>query len=668
MKKILRFLSQHRSGSIKKTIFFSILLITARYSQAQNVGIGTSAPFEKLDVKGNLFIRQESVQSSSSPDAAHTFPITGEMTLSVYDSVYRFYDPGGTGNYAPNTVAGLIMLDSAFTGGEQIGGLEINFELIDLGVGDSLYVYDMISFRRILICGGDCNTAPYPSFSGIGLGIEFRSNSDGNVGQGFSVIVRRVFPKPTTAGNNLFAKYYGNSSLLFDAGKGALKAGIGTHDELGIGAVSLGLATIAKERGTVAIGFGSKAYGLYDVALGRGFAHGGDAFAIGGSASSPSSIAIGISSSASATGAVALGTTARADGDNSVSIGSQSIAFGSKSFALGGGRTQPNSNNSLAFGELSNTTGNYSIALGKSATTNGTSAVAIGEGASASGNNALALGQSASVLGVLGVAIGRNATAGPLSTAIGYSTGAFGTNTFAIGNAVNSSGNHSIAVGNNSSASANNSFALGNNVTANGNYSIALGSYVSTSGFEGALTIGDRSTTTTMNTFVENGMRCRFANGYRFFTNSAANIGAFLNANANSWAALSDVRLKENFLPVNGEDILKKIGGMPQYTWNYKGQDVKTLRHYGPMAQDFYKAFGKDGLGEIGCDTLINQQDFLGVSFIAIQALEKRTADLLKENEALKATLQQQALDFKQEADDLKSRLEKLEKAFAAKQ
>jgi hypothetical protein len=86
------------------------------------------------------------------------------------------------------------------------------------------------------------------------------------------------------------------------------------------------------------------------------------------------------------------------------------------------------------------------------------------------------------------------------------------------------------------------------------------------------------------------------------------------------------------------------------------------------MAQDFYKAFGKDGLGEIGCDTLINQQDFLGVSFIAIQALEKRTADLLKENEALKATLQQQALDFKQEADDLKSRLEKLEKAFAAKQ
>ncbi|MEO8110522.1 MAG: hypothetical protein ABI594_10835, partial [Ginsengibacter sp.] len=82
-------------------------------------------------------------------------------------------------------------------------------------------------------------------------------------------------------------------------------------------------------------------------------------------------------------------------------------------------------------------------------------------------------------------------------------------------------------------------------------------------------------------------------------------------------------------------------------TWNYKGQDSKTFRHYGPMAQDFHNAFGHDALGNIGCDTLINQQDFLGVSFIAIQALEKRTEKiegqqkqislLLKQNEALTA-------------------------------
>jgi hypothetical protein len=94
--------------------------------------------------------------------------------------------------------------------------------------------------------------------------------------------------------------------------------------------------------------------------------------------------------------------------------------------------------------------------------------------------------------------------------------------------------------------------------------------------------------------------------------------------------------MKENFIPVDGESILRKIAVMPLTTWNYKGQDVKTLRHYGPMAQDFYKAFGQDELGKIGCDTLINQQDFLGVSLVAIQALEKRTTQLQEENDELK--------------------------------
>jgi hypothetical protein len=46
------------------------------------------------------------------------------------------------------------------------------------------------------------------------------------------------------------------------------------------------------------------------------------------------------------------------------------------------------------------------------------------------------------------------------------------------------------------------------------------------------------------------------------------------------------------------------------------------------MAQDFYQAFGKDDLGEIGCDTMINQQDFLGVNLIAIQALEKKNVPI----------------------------------------
>ena len=81
------------------------------------------------------------------------------------------------------------------------------------------------------------------------------------------------------------------------------------------------------------------------------------------------------------------------------------------------------------------------------------------------------------------------------------------------------------------------------------------------------------------------------------------------------------------------------------------------FRHNGPMAQDFYAAFGNDDLGKIGCDTLINQQDFLGVNLIAIQALEKRTEDIKDENRALK-----------NEVSALKSRLEKLEILIMNKQ
>mgnify|MGYP006943056139 FL=1 len=81
------------------------------------------------------------------------------------------------------------------------------------------------------------------------------------------------------------------------------------------------------------------------------------------------------------------------------------------------------------------------------------------------------------------------------------------------------------------------------------------------------------------------------------------------------------------------------------------------------MAQDFYQAFGRDGLGEIGCDTLINQQDFLGVSYIAIQSLEKRTTQLATENTLLKNKLLLLEEDNKKLADKLLQLSEKLEAA-----
>jgi hypothetical protein len=71
-----------------------------------------------------------------------------------------------------------------------------------------------------------------------------------------------------------------------------------------------------------------------------------------------------------------------------------------------------------------------------------------------------------------------------------------------------------------------------------------------------------------------------------------------------------------------------EIRGFELSSWNFIGHDPKQFRHYGPMAQDFYAAFGQDELGQIGTETTINSGDLAGILMVAVQALEKRTAEL----------------------------------------
>jgi hypothetical protein len=93
-----------------------------------------------------------------------------------------------------------------------------------------------------------------------------------------------------------------------------------------------------------------------------------------------------------------------------------------------------------------------------------------------------------------------------------------------------------------------------------------------------------------------------------------------------AFTASSDKTRKENFKPVDGEEVLGKIRGFELSSWNFIGHDPKKFRHYGPMAQDFFAAFGHDGLGQIGSETTINSGDLAGILMIAV--LEERTAEL----------------------------------------
>ncbi|MEP6677128.1 MAG: tail fiber domain-containing protein [Ferruginibacter sp.] len=364
------------------------------------------------------------------------------------------------------------------------------------------------------------------------------------------------------------------------------------------------------------------------------------------------SFASGSQTLASGTSSTAMGTIITASGDYSTGMGYYITASGIGSVAMGY-QASATGSYATALG-LQASAGDYSTAIGPLTIASGNGSTALGYQTTASGSYATAFGHLTIANVNTATAMGSGTMAsGTSSTAMGDGTTASGTFSTAMGDGTTASGASSTAMGNNSIASGTNSIAMGVGATANGNNSIAMGTNVSTSGFVGAFIIGDASTPTIMPSFVANGFRSRFAGGYRLLTNSAASIGVVLLPDDNSWGAISDVRLKENFEPVNGEIFLKKISDMPLSSWNYKVQDPKRFRHYGPMAQDFYAAFGKDGYGTIGCDTLINQQDFLGVNLIAIQALEKRTQKIEQ--------LEKENADIKKENELLIKRIEKIE-------
>lgn len=115
----------------------------------------------------------------------------------------------------------------------------------------------------------------------------------------------------------------------------------------------------------------------------------------------------------------------------------------------------------------------------------------------------------------------------------------------------------------------------------------------------------------------------------------------------------SDVNVKENFAEVDGYEVLERLNNIPVLTWNYINDDA-DIQHMGPMAQDFYAAYG------LGTDNRhISSLDVNGVSLAAIQTLSKITADQKTQIDALSA----ENMALKEKVDDLESRLSKLEQA-----
>ncbi len=124
-----------------------------------------------------------------------------------------------------------------------------------------------------------------------------------------------------------------------------------------------------------------------------------------------------------------------------------------------------------------------------------------------------------------------------------------------------------------------------------------------------------------------------------FFTASNGNLTITGTLNSGS-----DVNSKHGFEELDGAEVLSRVLSLPITEWSYKNDDA-SIRHIGPMAQDFHAAFG---LGQ--SETTISVTDMGGISLAAIQALHAE----VEEKDA--------------KIDDLEQRMAQLEAALLALQ
>jgi hypothetical protein len=291
---------------------------------------------------------------------------------------------------------------------------------------------------------------------------------------------------------------------------------------------------------------------------------------------------------------------------------------------------------STAFGQNTRASGNYSFAANLATTASGNESVALGNNGTASADRAFAFNGTASGVGAVAIGSGAQATSDD-ALAMGPSSIAGGLASITIGPSI-ANGNFGVAIGLQNSASGQFSVAIGKNArTANRQGSIVLG--------DGCAGFSSDSVYPTAN----NQVVMRGCGGVKLFTNQGLTSGVELAAGGSGWSAVSDRNRKENFLALDGEDVLARLRRVPVSSWNYIAQD-RSIRHMGPMAQDFYAAFG---LGE--SELMINSVDMDGVSLAAIQALTVRTDALQAENAALR-----------QENADLRARVERIEAMLSA--
>ncbi|MBA3869251.1 MAG: hypothetical protein H0X30_08860 [Anaerolineae bacterium] len=215
--------------------------------------------------------------------------------------------------------------------------------------------------------------------------------------------------------------------------------------------------------------------------------------------------------------------------------------------------------------------------------------------------------------------------------------------------------------------------------TASGDYAIVGGGLMNTAfgsrsfaagrqakaNYAGTFVWGDDTAADVASTGI-NQFVVRASGGIWFGTSSTPTFTGFLNtstgaylSNGGTWTNSSDRNKKANFLAVDPQTMLQSVVNLPISSWNYTTQDA-SIRHIGPMAQDFSVAFA---VGED--NTHISTIDSEGVALAAIQGLYQVTQDQktqlqLKDQQI--TSLESQISTQQTQLNDLATRLAALEK------
>jgi len=258
--------------------------------------------------------------------------------------------------------------------------------------------------------------------------------------------------------------------------------------------------------------------------------------------------------------------------------------------------------------------------------------------------------QGAHIAGGFANSIGTNAANSTIGG--GQQNTLSGTNSMIGGGDGNNISGHYCAIAggrfNDASIGSHSAIGGGSQNTANGSYSTVPGGFQNHAVAPFSFAAGNRAKASFQGAFVwadsqsadffatttdEVSFRC--LRGVRFTSAGAgANQTVSWVPGSASWSFSSDRSLKEKVKWVDAQSVLEKVSRLSVAEWSYKGY---PQRHIGPMAQDFHALFPLNDN-----DRMLDSGDLHGVTLAAIQGLNKKLEEQLKEKDTRIAALEEQ--------------------------